>query len=1094
MSRLVIRVRTAALLAAALVGGALAPAAEPGRDADRAALYVNDMRQAFQAAQSSDYAKVRELLDRHRPKPGATDLRAWEWYHLQTLCREPAPSFRGHQGRISALAWSPDGKRLASGSADGTAKIWDVAAEKEAAPLAGRPGAGINVLAWSPGGKQLASVGSDALLRGWDAASGKEVFSLGKELHLSNSFASAAWSPDGKRLLWVAGDQMLRVCDAALGKETLAIKAHSGLVFTAAWSPDGRRLASAGTTKLGQTDSEIKVWDASGGQEVLAPAAHPSWVWALAWSPDGKRLASAGEGRAVRLWDTSTGKELDRLGAPTNLADAPAGAAGGFHLTWDAKGQRLSLATRQSFTAWDAATGKLLEMLNGRLSPDGRFLIPPGDGRICDAHTGQLVAPLRPFAAREMLSSFPDGRPALAWSPDGRQIAAGGMDGTVMVWSTTPTAERMLPIGSGTAPAWSPDGRRIVLLDQDMAVKSWDVRTGKQTVLLPGRMSSEVWGVWAPDGRRLATSHPDGTAQVWDMAPGTEPVTLAGRKGSPSLWSPDGKRLATFTNGTVMAWDAATGQQAFLLPAGKLGAGLHLIAWAPDGKRLALVYQPLGPIQVWDVDTAKETLSLDLSRRFVSGLAWSPDGKRLAALSNLAEVIKVWDGGTGKEILSVEQPSRGGTALYPLAWSPDGRLLAVGQMGAGFTVLEVATKKELLAIGGAMQLSAFAWSPDGKRLATLGLWFNKDKNRYEVVKAWEVDTGKESFTLSEGAARRPGGPGDGLSWSPDGRHIASSHRVWDVSTGKVVLAVDATKEKVFWDAAGPRLASVKGDTTTGIWEATTGKQSRVIGKYWWGKEDVRPPGPRVAWSRDGRRLALGRADGFAIWDVAAGRMTLAVGAQTGPSGTLAWGPDDRHIAAAKADGSLTVWDAASGQALLKVPGRVKGRDFALPPPLAWSPDGKRLAAGAEGRTAKVWEAATGKELLTLRGHEDDVLALAWAPDGKRLASGGADSTVRVWDAASGQEVALLRGHRGPVQSLAWSPDGRRLASVGRDDGAAERPGILKLWDVATGQELAAWPRQVGPVMWSPDGRRLASVDGINETVTVRDATPPDEKP
>src|SRR5262249_32910378 len=155
-----------------------------------------------------------------------------------------------------------------------------------------------------------------------------------------------------------------------------------------------------------------------------------------------------------------------------------------------------------------------------------------------------------------------------------------------------------------------------------------------------------------------------------------------------------------------------------------------------------------------------------------------------------------------------------------------------------------------------------------------------------------------------------------------------------------------------------------------------------------------------------------------------------------------------------------------------------------------------LVVAAEGRTARLWEAATGKGGLTLRGHEGEVLALAWAPDGRRLASGSADSTIKVWDAASGKEGVTLRGHLGEVRSLAWSPEGRRLASVDRPGGPVESPGTLELWDVATGQELATWPGQTGPVTWSPDGRFLASVAGGSDdkALTIWDAPRPDDKP
>jgi WD40 repeat protein len=492
-----------------------------------------------------------------------------------------------------------------------------------------------------------------------------------------------------------------------------------------------------------------------------------------------------------------------------------------------------------------------------------------------------------------------------------------------------------------------------------------------------------------------------------------------------------------------------------------------------------------------------------------------------------------------------------------VALSPDGKRLAVSQEGRGFIILDVATKNELLTVRAQTGSSMPVWSPDGRRLAM----FDRLKGQ-EVVKAWDAETGKELFTLS--TKETPGGagnlgPGSQLSWSPDGRYFASADTVWELATGKVVLSVwpimrnDRANSsyrtfKVFWETAGPRVATLKRYAVT--WVARRGKHSRVITprcwwrtRFWWRTPDpagsahliaqalgaqplallAGPLSPltqvliaeevvevcatpewdfrltaAAAWSHDGQRLALAGGlfshyegpCGVGVWDVTTGRMTFWVGKQPRESWALAWDPADRRLAAAKGDGSLVVWEAATGQTLLKLPGHIQNQG----PPLvalAWSPDGKRLASANEPRTATVWDAATGKEVFTLRGHGDNLAALAWSPDGKRLASGSVDSTIKLWDASSGKEVLTLRGYRGTVHSLAWSPDGRRLASVGPDQGGDESPGTLKLWDVATGQEIAAWERQAGPVTWSPDGRWLTSgAAGRYGTITVRGAPPP----
>jgi dipeptidyl aminopeptidase/acylaminoacyl peptidase len=205
------------------------------------------------------------------------------------------------------VAFSPDGKRIASGSWDDTVKVWDAANGQETLSLKRHSGAVMSV-AFSPDGKRIASSGRDGTVKLWDAASGQETLSLKGH---SMPVGSVAFSPDGKRLASGSEDQTVKLWDAATGLETLSLAGY-GRVTTLAFSPDGKRLASA------SYDHTVKVWDAASGQQTLTLKVQNCRVASVAFSPDGKRLASGGaeggfffaEG-IVKVWEAAAPSEED---------------------------------------------------------------------------------------------------------------------------------------------------------------------------------------------------------------------------------------------------------------------------------------------------------------------------------------------------------------------------------------------------------------------------------------------------------------------------------------------------------------------------------------------------------------------------------------------------------------------------------------------------------------------------------------------------------------------------------------------------------------------------------------------------------------
>ncbi len=625
---------------------------------NRRRLYFAQMNLAVQAtALPGGLARVTELIDRWRIDASTPDLRNWEWYYLAALgCRDQL-TLRGHGELISAVTWSPDGARLASGSDDGTIRIWDAVSGRAIAVW--RPRAEVvRSLDWSPDGTRLVSGHSDASVRVWNADRGREERVLkGHEGPVSD----ARWSPDGTRLASCGADGTIRIWDPKAESAPLVLTSQGGRVKSVAWSPDGSRLASS------HMDRTVKVWDASTGRHVRDLRGLARYPGMVSWSHDGSRIACGEEGGNIRIWDASDGKEVRTLVNSKIWVSSVA---------WQPRGRLLAAAGDDGMVrVWDTQSGKETRQLAGHThdvntvcwSPDGRRLASVSTDQTVRVWDADQTGEANTWAAHSAVVG------ALAWSPDGLELASCSADATVRLWGNADAATPALLKGqpdAGQALSWSPDGTQLATAGPTI----WDRATGRVIHQLRGHTEGVQAVCWSPDGSRVATASRDKTVRIWDARSGASLRVL--RKHGDWIWSvdwsPDGSRLAS-TSGdrTIQIWDAAAGEALKTLRGH--GHVVTTVRWSPDGSRLASSSMDR-TIRVWDVEAGAEALILRGHTAPIDAACWSPDGSRLASVSQDG-TARIWDASDGSEALTLQGT---GNPLRSVAWSPDGTRLAVG--------------------------------------------------------------------------------------------------------------------------------------------------------------------------------------------------------------------------------------------------------------------------------------------------------------------------------------------------------------------------------------------------------------------------------
>ena len=597
---------------------------------------------------------------------------------------------------------------------------------------------------------------------------------------------------------------------------------------------------------------------------------HHSHINSVAFSPDGKRVLSGDAGGAALLWEVATGRQIRRFhnteGTITSVAFSP-------------DRHTILIASGNAITLLNESTGREIRQFTAgsvhcaAFSRDGHRIVVGTERtvQIWDTGSGRMI---RHF------EGFTGWVEAVAFSPNGRQILAGGLDGIARMWDAENGSEIRQFKGHSqriSSVAFSPDGLQVLTGSQDKSVRLWDSGTGTEIRQFQGHTAWVFSVAFSEDGKRVLTGAADYTVRMWDTPSGKEIWKQSGYAGTALLvaFSPDSKTIVTGCYTELILSNALDGGEIRELTGGS--EKITSVAFSPHGGQIATGSSD-NTAALWDVPTGK------VLRRFkghgrgflesgVTSVAFCPDGNQLVT-GGQDSTARLWDIDTGTEIRKFAGHS---DAVTSLAISSDGKDLLTGSDDNTARLWSLSSGQEIRRfVGHTGLVTSVAFSPDGTKLVT--------GSTDASVRLWDANTGAEIRQFIGHSQRQP------VVFS---EQLPGKIRTYEQRSGAVT--------SVAFSPDGAQLLTGGKDSIAILWEVSTGTVLRRL---------LAPNKvTTVAFAPDGKRVLTGDKDGnVQIWDLSTGaQIGRLQGIHADSVSSLAMSPAGPYVLTGSDDGSTVVW-------------------------------------------------------------------------------------------------------------------------------------------------------------------------------------------
>ncbi|MFN0199441.1 MAG: WD40 repeat domain-containing protein [Planctomycetaceae bacterium] len=874
-------------------------------------------------------------------------------YNLEN--QQQVGTWKGTIGPLTALAISADDKLLVIGSSTGKWQSWSFPDAVEKQQQMGHDG-GIHSVAIHPQSGELATAGADGTVKLWKGTEPPRVLS-----GHAGAVLAVTFTPDGASVISGGADASVRRWNVSDGVQALAYAGHQGQVTGVKVSADSTTLVTS------SLDKTVRIWTVASGEVKVLTQVSP--IIASDYLSDAKRITTTGEDLIVRIWDMTTGRELQRF--PASKAALKAVRLTGIPAAGFVTGGADGNLTFGAISAEAIMLGDEVKVHDVAVTPDGTHIVTCGEDKSAKLWNlkGELV---RAFAGSTTALKF------VAVRGDGTQVASGGdplfSQPNVIIWNLADGAA----VRTLTAPAAvmglsaTSDGHWLV----SCADKKLRVYSGEDGTLLEELISPVVLGetAVAPDRPLIISAGVDNNGYILNRSLKT---VFKGHTGSVASvqWTPDGNRFLTAgLDQSMRLWSMATGKE--LATYSGVNSPINSLVVTGDGKKVAAATDDKR-LLVWELPAANVEAPVQPPPPILTitglmnlrGVATNQTGSVWGTAGDDGAVY-LWDGLTGK----LKERLIGHTAAaHAVAFSADGTTVISGSTDK--TVKRWSPAVAAMAIVGDKPVTQTRFSPDGKS------FFTSDNGL--LVQRWSVETMTSDKQWSASAPVRS------MNLSVDGQYLAvgcenQKVHVWNVAEGT----------ETTWDCPVP---------ITAVAVAHGGRKLIVSGN-----------------DHIVRVCGLVTANGQSTWNLtqtASGHTDLIVG--------LTLPMDDRQLFTLSKDRTVKRWLAASSvprQSFAVPTGIIYGADF--------SPDGKLLATAGSDRKIHIWEVASGEVLATCEGHTAAVKSVMFNKQVKMLASGSLDGTIRFWDLTGQQTQMIADPDMKGINTVSISPNGVFVTGAG----------------------------------------------------------------